>query len=118
MQPATEWPARQPVSVKALLIMDLPHCRKCMAGLLLQGLVPLRPVPHMTVIANDTSKFKGTSTMSIIANVKDRITKKMQYRQIVSELSALSPRELDDLGLNYYGVRETARRAVYGSDNR
>jgi len=44
----------------------------------------------------------------------DRMEKRRAYRRTLQQLSVLSERELDDLGLGRDDLRTIARRAVYG----
>jgi uncharacterized protein YjiS (DUF1127 family) len=37
------------------------------------------------------------------------------YNKIIRELSALTPRELSDIGVSPWTIRETAQFAVYGN---
>jgi uncharacterized protein YjiS (DUF1127 family) len=37
------------------------------------------------------------------------------YRETVRELSALTPRQLSELGITEYDIRRVARDAVYGA---
>ncbi len=38
-----------------------------------------------------------------------------EYNKVVRELSALTPRELDDIGVSPWTIRETALFSVYGN---
>ncbi|GHE93053.1 hypothetical protein GCM10016455_11510 [Aliiroseovarius zhejiangensis] len=49
------------------------------------------------------------------ADWKDKMAQRAQYRETVRELSALSDRELNDLGLGRASIRTVARMAVYGN---
>ena len=66
------------------------------------------------------TEFNGTSadiTHRITAALKsatNRVAKYRLYRKTVNELSALSSRELDDLGLNRSMIKRIALEAAYG----
>ncbi len=66
------------------------------------------------------TEFNGTSadiTHRIAAALKsatNRVAKYRLYRKTVNELSALSTRELDDLGLNRSMIKRIALEAAYG----
>ncbi len=50
-----------------------------------------------------------------IADWKEQMAQRAQYRETVRELNALSDRELNDLGLGRGSIRFVARMAVYGN---
>lgn len=52
--------------------------------------------------------------IAFFANTAEAISLHRQYRQTVNELSALSGRELADLGLNHSSIYAAAYEAVYG----
>lgn len=45
-------------------------------------------------------------------SIVGRVRRWRQYRTTVRELEKLSPRELDDLGINRYAITSVARNAV------
>ena len=51
----------------------------------------------------------------ILEKLKSSVRNRAEYRRIVAEISALSPREADDLGLRPSDARRIAGRAVYGA---
>jgi uncharacterized protein YjiS (DUF1127 family) len=53
--------------------------------------------------------------VSLIAGWKDDYATRKAYRQTVKELSELSDRELNDLGIGRGSIRLIARMAVYGN---
>lgn len=66
-------------------------------------------------VAAHTSALKDTSTGgfgAIVQAVKTRFVRYRLYRQTVSELSALTNRELADLGLNRSMIRGLAHQAA------
>jgi uncharacterized protein YjiS (DUF1127 family) len=48
-------------------------------------------------------------------DLSQRLARYRLYRRILAELSALSDRDCDDLGINRYSLREIARQAAYGA---
>ena len=67
-----------------------------------------------------TTEFHGTNadiTGRISATLKSaavRVANYRVYRKTVNELSALSSRDLDDLGLNRSMIKRVALEAAYG----
>ncbi len=49
-----------------------------------------------------------------VVTVKSAVTNRLEYNRIVRELDALGTRELDDMGIARYEIREIAEKAVYG----
>jgi uncharacterized protein YjiS (DUF1127 family) len=49
----------------------------------------------------------------IVTWVLSKIRNYMQYRETVSELSRLTDRELDDLGISRYDIDAVARGSVH-----
>jgi len=67
--------------------------------------------------ATDLHALNGNITHRIAAAYKSAATRfacNRVYRQTVSELSALSNRELTDLGLSRSTIKRTAFEAAYG----
>jgi len=60
-------------------------------------------------IANTGFGFGG-----IVNAIKSGLQRRALFRQTVSELNALSSRELDDLGLSRSAIRGAAHEAAYG----
>jgi uncharacterized protein YjiS (DUF1127 family) len=50
----------------------------------------------------------------MFAALKNRLCAWLTYRRTCSELYALNRRELDDIGIAPWQIREIARRSVYG----
>lgn len=50
----------------------------------------------------------------LLARVRKAIADYRTYRQTIDELASLSDRELADLGLSRFSVREIAYQSVYG----
>ncbi|WP_420819936.1 DUF1127 domain-containing protein [Ruegeria marisrubri] len=73
-----------------------------------------RQVTTMAVTSEHTV-LKGTHSIgfsSLIEAIKTRYTRHRVYRQTVNELSALSNRELADLGLHRSMIRRIAMQAA------
>lgn len=69
---------------------------------------------------HDTHRgFGGTSIRTRLAglstDIAERIAKYRLYRATMTELSALSDRELADLGLSHADIGAIARQAAYGA---
>ncbi|GGH30178.1 protein of unknown function [Cribrihabitans marinus] len=66
-----------------------------------------------------TSDFSAAKSLeasgfaTLLDNLVTRFTQYRLYRQTVNELSELSNRELDDLGLNRSMIRRVAYQAAY-----
>ena len=52
--------------------------------------------------------------IALWSTVKDKLEKRGTYRRTLNELSALSTRELADLGLNRSMIRRIAHETTYG----
>ncbi len=52
--------------------------------------------------------------VAFLETVRVELAKRRVYRQTLSELSALSERDLNDLGLNRSMLRSVAQEAAYG----
>ena len=67
-----------------------------------------------------TTEFHGTNAdvtgrfRAILKSATNRVANYRMYRKTVNELSALSARELDDLGLNRSMIKRVALEAAYG----
>jgi len=67
--------------------------------------------------ATEIHATNGDITSRITATLKsatNRVANYRIYRKTVSELSALSSRELDDLGLNRSMIKRVSLEAAYG----
>jgi len=51
---------------------------------------------------------------AVLKSVTTRVANYRTYRKTVNELSALSARELDDLGLNHSMIKRISLEAAYG----
>ena len=69
--------------------------------------------------ATETRTATGGLSLELSAAVyalMNRIANYRAYNRTVAELSELSSRELNDLGLNRASIRAAAHQAVYGTD--
>ncbi|SEP23079.1 Uncharacterized conserved protein YjiS, DUF1127 family [Salinihabitans flavidus] len=57
----------------------------------------------------------GAWMAATVAAVTDTLRKRHAFRKTVTELSALSDRELADLGLNRSAIRSVAYQAAYAN---
>ena len=57
----------------------------------------------------------AASFASAVSKLVERFAKYRRYRNAFGELSVMSPRELDDLGLSRHNLRTAAYEAVYGT---
>lgn len=57
----------------------------------------------------------GNRLAEIFSDLNTAFTKWRIYRRTYNELSTLSSRELDDLGLNHSTIRIAALQAAYGA---
>ncbi len=66
--------------------------------------------------ANTTvfSATASTGTQSIFARLAEGFANRRLYNKTYNELSKLSTRELNDLGLSRSGIAAIARESVYG----
>lgn len=56
----------------------------------------------------------GTNTSGVIAALRARFAKYMEYRSTIRELDKLSDRELEDIGLARCTIESAARYHTYG----
>ena len=56
----------------------------------------------------------GTGIMGLFARLQEARARRAVYRQTVSELSSLSARELDDLGIHRSMITRIATEAAWG----
>jgi uncharacterized protein YjiS (DUF1127 family) len=59
-------------------------------------------------VATETNTFEASTTMNLIRNYRNW----RRYRETVSELSRLSNRELNDLGINRGDIPFVARKSI------
>ena len=64
---------------------------------------------------NDISRGTSTAVINSSAGLAGRYARYRLYRRTLSELSTLSVRERDDLGLGAANLRDVAYKAAYGS---
>jgi uncharacterized protein YjiS (DUF1127 family) len=67
--------------------------------------------------ATDIHSVNASATGHLLALLKSattRVANYRMYRKTVGELSTLSSRELDDLGLNRSMIKRVAMEAAYG----
>ena len=64
---------------------------------------------------NDTSRGTSTAVINSNAGLAGRYARYRIYRRTLAELSTLSVRERDDLGLGGASLRDVAYMAVSGS---
>lgn len=62
---------------------------------------------------SQTTIAVSTRIAGMFANMKTAIRKRRMYRKTIEELSALTDRELNDLGLCRSMISDVARTAVY-----
>lgn len=67
---------------------------------------------HTVTTAQGT--FQGTSNPGVIARLRKALADYRLYRRTLAELESLSSRELRDLGLSRFSIREIAHDSVYG----
>ncbi|MDB6452084.1 DUF1127 domain-containing protein [Falsirhodobacter sp. 20TX0035] len=60
-------------------------------------------------IASNGARFGG-----LLDVIKSGLQRRALYRRTLAELNVLSARELDDLGLARWSIRNAAREAAYG----
>ncbi len=69
---------------------------------------------------SETGNAERPGAGAAIRRVTERIAEAMRrywwYRATVKELETLSDRDLKDIGINRWKIREVARAAVYGRD--
>ena len=65
-------------------------------------------------MANIVHAEFGHSRPGLLARVNGAIADYRLYRRTLSELEGLSNRELRDLGISRFSIRQIARESVYG----
>jgi uncharacterized protein YjiS (DUF1127 family) len=68
---------------------------------------------NLSVIARRSGAARKGSEIMIVTWVLSKIRNYMQYRETVAELSRLTDRELDDLGISRFEIDSVARGAVH-----
>ena len=70
----------------------------------------------MAYIANTAKTAHGATALGgFVARISDRLARRRVYKRTYSELSNLSTRELDDLGISRSMITRLAFEAAYGS---
>ncbi len=73
----------------------------------------------MTFMTQDSRSVGGTSLWQrlsdLTASLAQRRAQDRAYRSTVRELSALSSRDLADMGIHRAGIHAIARQAAYGA---
>ncbi|MFV0292912.1 MAG: DUF1127 domain-containing protein [Paracoccus sp. (in: a-proteobacteria)] len=59
-------------------------------------------------------RLAGTGIMRLVARFQESRARRAVYRQTVAELSSLSTRELDDLGIHRSMITRIATEAAWG----
>ncbi len=68
----------------------------------------------MATIVNSANPSFAFSASGFFAGLKERIALNSKYRATVREMSQLTRRDLDDLGIAPYDIPRLAREHVYG----
>ena len=68
----------------------------------------------MAYVSNAGRAGFAQSGSGLIARIKDALARRRLFNQTYRELSALSTRELDDLGINRSMITRLAHEAAYG----
>lgn len=71
-------------------------------------------VTNYTNVINFADFETSVRARGFFARVAQALADYRAFRNVQSELSALSDRELADLGISRFNVRDVAREAVYG----
>ena len=53
--------------------------------------------------------------LSTISGTIEAVVKYRQYRKTITELSSLSTKELNDIGLSLSAIKSVARETIYGT---
>lgn len=72
----------------------------------------------MSLFTETQHGFKGLKdcTIHFYTIFQDSIRKQREYNKTVRELESLSERELNDLGLSYASIRQTAYNIIYNKE--
>ncbi len=65
------------------------------------------------VVDNVFKPFAGRGIAALVARAEDAIARRRVYHRTLSELSTLTTRELQDLGIARGDIVEIARQAAY-----
>jgi uncharacterized protein YjiS (DUF1127 family) len=68
----------------------------------------------MTYAVNTVRAGFAQNGQGLVARIKDALARRKLFKQTYRELSALSTRELDDLGINRSMITRLAHEAAYG----
>lgn len=69
----------------------------------------------MAYVANTAKTVHSENALGgLLARISDRLARRRVYKRTYSELSALSTRELDDLGIARSMITRLAHEAAYG----
>ena len=68
----------------------------------------------MTTITHTNRAAGGTSIWQHLSDLKAGLAQHRTYRSTVRELSALSNRDLTDMGIHPADIHDIARQAAYG----
>lgn len=68
---------------------------------------------YQTNLSTTASNSLFDRLAALIADVRDAAAKRKVYRDTLRELAALSPRDLNDLGLNRSMLKRIAYQAAY-----
>ena len=63
----------------------------------------------------DNVAHSAAAFVSAFTTLTERFAKYRLYRRTLKELSRISPRELQDIGLSAHNLHATAYKAVYGT---
>ncbi len=66
-------------------------------------------------MANSTVYQVGNATPGFAARVRKALADYQLYRSTIAELEGLNNRELRDLGLSRFSIRQVAYDSVYGN---
>ena len=65
-------------------------------------------------MAHALTNTANVNGLGLFDRARTAIAQYRSYRQTLTELQSLSNRELADLGLSRFGLRDVARTAAYG----
>lgn len=69
----------------------------------------------MADVIHFPASFETSAAGGILARVSNAIANYKLYRRTIGELQSLNNRELQDLGLSRFSIRQVAYDAVYGA---
>ena len=73
-----------------------------------------KTMTYMSTVQNFEARL-GRSLSRVVADYRERNRQYRVYRRTLGELSALSDRELSDLGIHRSAIRSIAHKAAYGA---